>query len=183
MHGMVPAFSFDLLIQSNNDGLKQAWQVSILGSTKQPSNLFRLVHTLVNTCHLDAHKTWMIICHETIPLQAISQIPDSTSRESRITSPPHALPSLPHMRVNPRTFPQIPCTIPKIPCYPTYLSARLPLSGRVNSRFCVQQLHKLRAFDTQLLNHRSHLSLSAYPCYLARSSDIDGTRRDRNSGA
>ena len=122
-------------------------------------------------------------CHKTIPLQAISQIPDSTSSRSQITSPSHALPSLPNMRVNPRTFPQIPCTIPKIPCYPTYLSARLPLSRRANSRLCVQRLHKLRAFDTQLSNHRSHLSPPAYPRYFARSSDIDRTRRDRNSGA
>ena len=34
------------------------------------------------------------LCHETIPLQAISRIPDSTSRGSRIISPSHALPSL-----------------------------------------------------------------------------------------
>jgi len=100
-------------------------------------------------------------CHKTIPLQAIAQIPDSKSHGSQIPLPSHAVPSLPNMRVNPRTFPQIPYIIPKIPCYPTYLLPWLPLSCWTNSRFCIQQLHKLQAFDTQLLYHQNHLSLSA----------------------
>ena len=122
-------------------------------------------------------------CHKTIPLQAIAWIPDSTSHGSWVTLPSHALPSLPNTSINPRTFPQIPCTIPKILCHPTYLSAQLPLSRRANLRLCIQQLHNLRAFDTQLLYHQTHLLLSAYPCYLAQSSDINGTGQDRNSGA
>ena len=94
-----------------------------------------------------------------------TQTPDSTSRGSWVTSPSHALPSLPNMRVNPRTFLQIPCTIPKILCYPIYLLAWLPLSRQTNSSLCAQRLHKLQARNTQLFYHQNHLSPSAYPRY------------------